>query len=435
MSQPAKKKKGVKRKYEAGLPEDGKHSAWSTKEDYGKYATGEDVPLDELVPRLKIARIAIDHSQSQGNDHHPRLANAGCPRLSNFAVPLNAMNRLQEASNDQITTRSMVSALLGEQACLDEPDIATVINFDGWDLFQCDGKEFEIDRKKWEPSIEVDGDVAQFDYFDIMMQMRQAEYVFWPYQFRYGQGKQAKGHWVLIVMRVEAIELSRSQYDRYASDIAVIDPVGENKSERYSVIYDRVQKLLWHAHILVDTSSWMDNAFVVKELKGDWNWASGHACYLHAHEFFRRLRCIIEQGERGRYVASFWKPFEDTYSPGFARKLMLSACAHRVIEKSEHYGRLAIEFPGFAKSQDAYNYWPRSVDFRDEEEMEFDSKAAVTPSDIIKSDADKIGTWSIYLDADQRWEGKWRYVRAPGAGPTDNLTRDEARYDALTTDP
>lgn len=96
---------------------------------------------------------------------------------------------------------------------------------------------------------------------------------------------------------------------------------------------------------------------------------------------------------------------------------------------------LAIEFPGFAKSQDAYNYWPRSVDFRDEEEMEFDSKAAVTPSDIIKSDADKIGNWSIYLDADQRWEGKWRYVRAPGAGPTDNLTRDEARYDALTTDP
>ncbi|KAK8080551.1 hypothetical protein PG997_008369 [Apiospora hydei] len=436
MSQPAKKKKGVKRKYEAGLPTEGKSSARSRAEDGkdqpGQYQPGRDVPLNELVPRLKIARIAIDHSQSQRNDHHPRLANAGCPRPSNFAVSLNAMNRLQERWGDQITPRSMVSALLWEQACLEYPDIATVVNFDGWNVFEDTEKKFKEEEQKWKPSIAVDGDVSQFGYFDLMMQMRQAEYVFWPYQFRYGR---SRARWVLIVMRVEATELSTNEYDRYASDIAIIDPVGTSKHIRTEGIKGRLPALLQHAHIRVDDKSWLDDAFEVGELPKDERWSSGHICYLYAREFFRRLRCFDTAAKRGRYLASFWKPFEEAYLSELARKLMLSACAHRAIEKSEYYGRLAIEFPGFAKSPAAYNYQPRDMDCRGKDEMKFDrSEAAANPSDIIMKRADKIGNWSIHLDADQRWEGKWTYVRAPGASPTADLTRDEARYRALTID-
>ncbi|KAK7956204.1 uncharacterized protein PG986_005426 [Apiospora aurea] len=426
------KHESTREKEEGGeLPTEGKSSATSHPKD-GKYQSGQDVPLDELVPRLKLARIAIDHSQRQRNDHHPRLANAGCPRPSNFAVPLNAMNRLQEGFAEQITPRSMVSALLWEQACLGDPDIATVVNFDGWNVFEDPEKKFKEKEQKWKPSIAVDGDVAQFGYFDLMMQMRQAEYVFWPYQFRYTR---ARARWVLIVMRVEATELSTNEYDRYASDIAIIDPVETSKPTRTKRVKGRLPALLQHAHIRVDDKSWMDD-FEVRALSDDHRWASGHICYLYAREFFRRLRCNYAVAERGRYVASFWKPFEEPYSREMARKLMLSACAHRAIEKSEHYGRFAIEFPGFAKSPDAYNYQPRDVDCRGEAEMKFDrSEAAANPSDIIMKQADKIGNWTIHLDTDQRWEGKWTYVRAPGASPTADLTRDEARYRALTIDP
>lgn len=114
MSQPAPNQ-GAKRKYQAGVSTDGKSSATLVRTD-GNYYPGQNVALNELGLPLKMARIAVDHSQSRGRDHHPRLPNTGCPMSSNFGAPLNAMNRLQEGHQDEITPRSMVSAMLWDQA-------------------------------------------------------------------------------------------------------------------------------------------------------------------------------------------------------------------------------------------------------------------------------------------------------------------------------
>lgn len=43
--------------------------------------------------------------------------------------------------------------------------------------------------------------------------------------------------------------------------------------------------------------------------------------------------------------------------------------------------------------------------------------------------AKEIGMWSMYLDADQRSQGNWYYVRTMGELPQrQDCTRDEARY-------
>ncbi|KAK8090806.1 hypothetical protein PG994_000311 [Apiospora phragmitis] len=348
------------------------------------------------------------------------------------------MNRLQERINDEITPRSMVSALLWDQAWLQEPDIALVLNLDGCAFFECNQKELDEELKKWEPQSAVDGEDVWVNYQNLMMQMRQAEYVFWPYQFRENRptnGGVNRGSWVLIVMRIETIELSTDLYDRYASQIAIIDPRPEsdpNLEHRGDSIVQRLPLLLEHAHIRVDDDSWIDDVFDVPDVLQDWNaWATGHQCYLYAHELFRRLR--FQWGtQRGQFVESFWQPIQEGFNSELARKLMASACAHRAIEKSEYYGRLAIEFPGFASSADAYNYRPSAVDSRTEAQKEFDgSKAAENPTRMIINRPRDIGLWSKWLDADQRWKGKWTYVRAQGAFPEGpNLTRDEARYEA-----
>ena len=440
MSQPAPNP-APKRKYQAGLSTDGRSSATLPRTN-GRYYQGQDVDLSELAPRLKLARIAVDHSQSQGRDHHPRLRNAGCPLPSNFGVPLNAMNRLQEGHQDEITPRSMVSAMLWDQAQLPEPDIAAVVNFDGWPLFEDDENDFNTELQKWEyvlPHGNADGSDVELQYRDLLMSMRQAEYVFIPYQFRSRQQNDSadgrtKGVWVLIVMRVEAIELSKTLYDRYASDITIIDPEPSGREKRADMIWNRLQPLLEYAHIRVDSQlGLLENAFQVKDLGPGWSWMTGHVCYQYAHELFRRLRCLLEEGMRGHYDASFWGPLEEGYNTKLVRKQMLAACANRVIEKSEHYGRLAIEFPGFASDHDAYNYRPSELDPRTRSEMEFDGSAEAMrgPRHIVLDPdrARKIGMWSIYLDADQRRSGNWCYVRAMGDFPQrQDCTRDEARY-------
>ncbi|KAK7927164.1 hypothetical protein PG985_004162 [Apiospora marii] len=444
MSQPAPNPPApnppAKRKYQAGLSTDGRSSATLPRTD-GRYDPGQDVDMDELGPRLKLARIAIDHRQSQGRDHHPRLPNTGCPMPSNFGVPLNAMNRLQEGHQDEITPRSMVSAMLWDQAQLQEPDIAAVVNFHGWRLFEDDEAVFNEELQQWKYAMtngNADGSDVELQYRDLLMSMRQAEYVFIPYQFRSkqqnGSDGRTKGVWVLIVMRVEAIELSKTIYDRYATDIAIVDPEQSGRERRADMIWNRLQPLLEHAHIRVDPQlGLVDNAFQVKDVEPGWSWMTGHVCYQYAHELFRRLRCLLEAGMRGHYDASFWGPFEEGYNTELARTQMLAACGNRAIEKSEYYGRFAIEFPGFASDRDAYNYRPTRLDPRTKNEKEFDGSAEAMRDPmrmVLDPDtATEIGMWSMYLDADQRESGSWRYVRAMGDLPQgQDLTRDEARY-------
>ncbi|KAK7958318.1 hypothetical protein PG996_010243 [Apiospora saccharicola] len=441
MSQPAPNQ-GAIRKYQPGQSTDGKSSATLQRYD-GKYYQGEDVDLNELGPRLKLARIAVDHSASKGRDHHPRLPNTGCPMPSNFGVPLNAMNRLQEGHQDEITPRSMVSAMLWDQVQLPEPDIAAVVNFAGWRLFEIDEKAFDGELQlNWRyksAECNVDGSHVKLEYRELLMSMRQAEYVFIPYQFRYPQQKDSangrtQGNWVLIVMRVEAIELGRTLYDRCVSDIAIIDPDPSRREERAGKIWNPLRLLLEYAHIRVDANlrlGLLDNAFQVKDIEP--GWMTGHVCYQYTHELFRRLRCLLEAGLRGYYDASFWGPLEEGYHTELARKTMLAACANRVIEKSEHYGRLAIEFPGFASDRDAYNYRPANLDPRTGSEKDFDGSDDAMPAPRHKAldpdEAEKIGMWSLFLDAEQRHEGNWHYVRTMGEFPKrEDCTRDEARY-------
>lgn len=134
-------------------------------------------------------------------------------------------------------------------------------------------------------------------------------------------------------MRVEAIELSKTPYDRCASDIAIIDPHPTKREERA----DKIRKRLRYAHIRMDAKlGLLDNVFQVKDIDPGQSWITGHVCYLYPHELFRRLRCLLEADMRGYYDASFWGPLEEGYNTKLARKLMLAACANRVIEKSEH---------------------------------------------------------------------------------------------------
>ncbi|KAK8127604.1 hypothetical protein PG984_008712 [Apiospora sp. TS-2023a] len=317
---------------------------------------------------------------------------------------------------------------------------ATLQRYDG-EHYQ--GEDVDLNElEKWKCKLvdeNADGSEFKLEYRDLLMSMRQAEYVVIPYQFRYPQQKDSangrtRGNWVLIVMRVEAIELGRTLYDRCVSDIAIIDPDPSRREERAGKIWNRLRLLLEYAHIRVDANlrlGLLDNAFKVKDIEP--GWMTGHVCYQYAHELFRRLRCLLEEGVRGYYDASFWGPLEEGYNTELARKTMLAACANRVIEKSEHYGRLAIEFPGFASDRDAYNYRPADLDPRTESEKEFDGSddtmQAPRHKALDSDQAEKIGMWSLYLDDDQKCNGNWCYVQTMGEFPKrEDCTRDEARW-------
>ncbi|KAK8106056.1 hypothetical protein PG999_009415 [Apiospora kogelbergensis] len=426
-------------KLASGRPADGQSSAalrtsvpWG-----GPYYQGKDVSVVNLAPQYKRARIGADRDASWVDDHHPDLRNRGCPRPNNFIIPINSMNRLQENRQDQITPRSLVSAMLWDQAQLPQPDIATVVNFDEVPLFQ--SSELSLDDFKqlmddeWQPNEGKINSTVRIHYKELLMYMRQAEYVSWPYQFRYPQDAngdgESKGSWVLIVIRIEAIELPSGRQDRYASEIAIFDPQEADREFRRRQIKSRLMYFLSRGDIFSDRESWVadtDTRTGPARLQPGKDWATGHACYQIAHELFRRLRCILAAGRRGRYDASFWRPLEEDFNSDMARKLMLSACAQRAIEKSEYYGRLAIEFPGFANSKDAYNYQPSDLDPRTEhQKLVEQTDDGVTPITMILRRPEDIGLWSVHLDADQWLEGKWAYLQAPGEPTT---TRDDRRY-------
>ncbi|KAK8868084.1 hypothetical protein PGQ11_006662 [Apiospora arundinis] len=427
----AKGGKGQKRKLVSGVPTDGVSSA-TLHTANGNLYQGQDIDFEGLAPRYKRARIGIDRDPAVVDDHHPDLDNRGCPGPNNFVVPLHSMNRLQENREDHITPRSLVSALLWEQAQLSQPDIATVVNFDGWPLFEQEDGDFGSVMRNWEPEQQENGRLI---YDDVMNYMRKAEYVFWPYQFRSpqdaGENGATKGSWVLIVMRVEEmVSNGRTLINRYASDVAIVDPKESGRAERHESIKKRLRTLLeYTAHIQVDKHSWVgdSNALLGPEsLQPGKDWATGHACYQHAHELFRRLRIVLQTGHRGKNVYDFWNRFQEGYNPELARKLMLAACAHRTIEKSEYYGRLAVEFPGFANSRGAHNYRPSDLDPRSEQQKDIDrTDDGVMPDIMVGYRAEDIGLWSMHLDADQRWEGSWVYIEAPGERTN---TRDDRRY-------
>lgn len=301
---------------------------------------GQDEHVNALTPSRRQTFVATDRDTVRtGSSNRGYIRNASAthlyPNMRNYLVPLNAMTRLQEDRTSEVTPRSLVTALLWELCQLKHNSIASVVNVNGTRWFD----------RSYDPTAEIVA-LAQDDY-PFSNGMRDAEYVFWPYQFRQGTNvRGSRGRWVTIVMRIEGVEFELGNWDRVATDIAIIDPDPDanNRTERRREIQNRLPSILARDFIRCDHDCW-DATISIPYLDQGTMWATGHVNYAVCRELFRRVRKILHSGTRGTDQRDFWLPFEEDYNFDYYRKLMVGACSHRTVEKSKYYGRIAIEMP------------------------------------------------------------------------------------------
>ncbi|KAI0132537.1 hypothetical protein BJ170DRAFT_592488 [Xylariales sp. AK1849] len=377
---------------------------------------GQDIPLAALHPRRHPCRIAVDRlMDATHNDHNAGSQPLGCPDMRHFIVPVNGMNRLQERRRDQITPRTMVSALLWELCQLHSTSIANVVNLNGWRCFEEPAGAFTAALNNLRRKA-ADGVTFVRYLYPFNKGLRQAEYVFWPYQFRYANqaGGQTNGRgsycrWVLILIRIESIEFASDEWDRIATDIVVIDPVADNRGPRRNAITGRIRRILSEGHIRTQHDALTSRTISFQDLPVRQEYASGHVCFAIARELFRRIRVILRKGTRGRDVPEFWDDFDEDHNHDYTRKCMMTACAHRAIEKSKYFGRLAIEVPGLkftgkvptVKDPGPINYDPKLV-----------RPSGPSPPGAYKPDWDNEldPMHSSAFDDDQRENRRWRVV-------------------------
>ncbi|KAH8680901.1 hypothetical protein BX600DRAFT_520090 [Xylariales sp. PMI_506] len=329
----------------------------STHDHVDYLGHGEDEPIGDLAPARRQAYVASDRPLNRAGHNSTRYirdATSGegirYPNMRNYVVQLNALHRLQEGRALEVTPRSLVAALLWEQTQLGHRKSARRFLRE---IEQLDAESYPFSRG-----------------------MRDAEYVFMPYQFREeGIGGSSRrysvGRWATIVLRIEEVEFTTYNddddqadgsdiFDRAVTDVALIDPDPdeETRLKRSPIIYERLPKLLARGRIQCSSDCWWPE-LRVPALSTENMWATGHVSYAVCRELYRRIRGILHRGERGAPPAGagaeLWAPLEEEHDPDYYRKLMVGACAHRVIEKSEHYGRIAIELPGWHDKQASYD--------------------------------------------------------------------------------
>ncbi|KAI1874785.1 uncharacterized protein JN550_002214 [Neoarthrinium moseri] len=312
---------------------------------------GTDNLIGELLVRRHNAGVAALTTESRG----PQREVDNCPDLGLITAPLDGMKRLQQSRDQEISPRSIVSALLWELCQLTETSIASVINTDGWPCFQMTPATLHSDLDSMQPEARAADAARRFRYsYPFNKGMRQAEYVFWPYQYRYPPSNEpdfepepnSEGRWVLIIIRLENNPLPAHQWDRLATQVTIVDPVAHQRAQRRRAVEVRLEQILEAGHIrLVPGALEAHPTIAVPDLPDDELWATGHVCYAVAREMFRRLRVILGTGARGALAPCFYAGFDEPANHDHARKCMLSACALRAVEKSRYFGQLAVEVP------------------------------------------------------------------------------------------
>lgn len=312
-----------------------------------RVSPGQDVQATTLLEQILSIKGVFDRPKEKtgSNWHNAAGAFPGRPNFDQYKLQLNAMLRLQEDRNAEISPRSLVCALLWELSQLANTAVASVVNINETRWLQ-DTPHWGMTDAQFTAAMNTVHPVS----YPFNNGMRQAEYVLLPYQYCFGPAPGARTTsttWVLIIMRIEETVFPQDAVDRLVTDICVVDP-SPNRTDagnRFTLLHDRLPRLLARGNIGVDAHAW-DTGFEFPLAGADGD--SGHVCYVVGREMLRRVRLVLGTGVRGHWQADFWRDVEEHYSIDYARKLMLSACAQRTVERTDYYGRLAIELPTLA---------------------------------------------------------------------------------------
>ncbi|KAI8631623.1 hypothetical protein F5Y19DRAFT_493499 [Xylariaceae sp. FL1651] len=261
--------------------------------------------------------------------------------VQNVKLMADSMYMLQIRRDRPIESLSLRNGLFWEHRQLANQRIVSTPAADHLDFFSREEGSFHETIGKICKRVS-DSECRMHYFFE---NMREREFLLWPVEI--------DGAWIIIIARIQpksslVTEKSHPGHefaDRAVTDLAIVDPLPENREDRRSLIMRRLPLILTEGCIERSPDVIIRNIDLAHAQS---HWETGLIAYAFSREFLRRLKTLDWRRARFGHINErevLWNDFEEEYNLDAYRESLMSACAHQTIENSGYNVRLALEVP------------------------------------------------------------------------------------------
>ncbi|GAP86671.1 hypothetical protein SAMD00023353_2000590 [Rosellinia necatrix] len=290
---------------------------------------------------------------------HKPLSGGVKEAVQHISTMADSMYMLQVHWNRPIEPLSLRNGIFWEHRKLSDGNLVSTPALDHIDLFPRSSEAFqETIQKISKKQCTKPGCDPCWTLHYMFDSMRNREFLLLPIHVEQG--------WVTIIARIAPKHESnndketKTYTDREVTDLAIVDPFPENRTDRMTLIMQRLIPILAEGCIELSMQATRVRDFGTSDIAvegADPYWQTGLIAYAVSCEFLRRLRMLEYRRSQGEGLVIsrdfLWQPFEENYQLDMYRQNLMAACAHQTIEKSGYQVRLALEVP----SEDC-NYEP-----------------------------------------------------------------------------